>query len=174
MIVDRPDSHFIFVVPFDHVYRGYNYINFNGIPLTNKEYLKYWGKWLVFGQRDEMEELSRKLDPFVEDKKIPAVKYDRKRIAEFQLNCCVMCIYCHAELKEDVWAILSSLGVKDKAWMFEYETIEKWLPGGANLEKWIQGRGMNPEQAERTRIGAQEKFRIMFEDENAIFTGIEQ
>lgn len=174
MIVDRPGSHFIFVVPFDHVHRGYHYINLNGVPLTNKEYLEKWGKWLVFGQREEMEELARKLDPFVEDRKVPAVKYDRKLITEFQLNRCVMCVYCHHDLREEVWTVLSSLGVKDKAWMFERETLEKWLPGGVNLEKWIQGRNMDPEQAERVRIGAKEKFRQMFEDEDAIFTGIDQ
>ncbi|MCX7170102.1 MAG: hypothetical protein NTY41_07335 [Proteobacteria bacterium] len=174
MIVDRPGSHFIFVLPFDHVHRGYNYINLNGVPLTNKEYLENWGKWLVFGQREEMEELARKLDPFVEDRKVPGVKYDRKLITEFQLNRCVMCVYCHTERREDVWTVLSSLGVKDKAWMFERETLDKWLPGGVNLEKWIQGRNMDPEQAERVRIGAKEKFRQMFENEEAIFTGIDQ
>jgi hypothetical protein len=174
MIVDRPGSHFIFVVPFDHVHRGYNYINLNGIPLTNKEYLECWGKWLVFGQRDEMEELARKLDLFVENRKVPAVKYDRKLITEFQLNRCVMCVYCHTESREDVWTVLSSLNLKDKAWMFERETMEKWLPGGVNLEKWISGRNLGSQQAKLVRKSAQEKFRELFKDENAIFTGIVQ
>lgn len=174
MIVDRPESHFIFVVPLDHVEYRYNYINLRGEPLTNKQYLEHWGKWLVFGLREEVEELARKLDPFVEEKKIPAVKYDRKLITEFQLNRCVMCVYCHDETKDEVWKILAALGVKDKAWMYERETLEKWLPGGVNLEKWIQGRGLDHEQAERVRADARAKFKKMFADENEIFTGVYQ
>jgi len=174
MIVDRPDSHFIFVVPLEHVEYRYNYINLRGNPLTNKQYLDHWGKWLVFGLREELEELARKLDPYVEQRKVPAVKYDRQLIAEFRLNRCVMCVYCHDELKDEVWEILASLGVKDKAWMFERETLEKWLPGGVNLERWIQGRGLLQEQADRVRTDAREKFKKMFADENAIFTGIYQ
>lgn len=174
MIVDRPGSHFVFVVAFDHVHRGYHYINQGGKPLTNSEYLEYWGKWLVFGQREDLEELAKKLDPFVESREIPAVKYDRKRIDEFGLDQCVMCVYCHVQAREGVWSILSSLGVRDKAWMFERETVEKWLPGGINLEKWISGRSMDPQQAERVRKSAEEKFRELFDDKNAIFTGIVQ
>jgi hypothetical protein len=174
MIVDRPESHFIFVVPLDHVEYRYNYITLRGEPLTNKQYLEHWGKWLVFGLREEVEELARKLDPYVEEKKIPAVKYDRKLITEFQLNRCVMCVYCHDETKEEVWKILTALGVKDKAWMYERETLEKWLPGGVNLEKWIQGRGLDHEHAERVRADARAKFKKMFADENEIFTGIYQ
>ena len=174
MIVDRPESHFIFVVPLEHIEYRYNYINLCGEPLTNKQYLDHWGKWLVFGQPEEVSELARKLDPFVEEKKVPAAKYDRKLITEFQLNRCVMCVYCHEEAKEEVWEILSSLGVKDKAWMFERETLEKWLPGGVNLEKWIQGRDLSPDQAERVRADADARFKKMFADDDAIFTGVHQ
>ena len=49
MIVDRPGSHFIFIVPRNHVYNDYNYIRYDGKPLTNKEYLQYWGKWVFIG-----------------------------------------------------------------------------------------------------------------------------
>jgi len=174
MIIDRPESHFIFVLSSDHVEYRYNYINLHGEPLTNKQYLEHWGKWLVFGTREEVEALAKKLDPFVEERKVPAVKYDRKLIAEFQLNRCVMCVYCHDQQRDEVWNILAGLGVKDKAWMFERETLEKWMPGGVNLEKWIQGRNMDPEQAERVREGARERFRKMFTDDDAIFTGVDQ
>lgn len=174
MIVDRPESHFIFVVPLDHVEYRYNYINLRGEPLTNRQYLDHWGKWLVFGHPEEVGELARKLDPFVEEKRVPAAKYDRKLITEFELNRCVMCVYCHEEAKEEVWEILASLGVKDKAWMFERETLEKWLPGGVNLEKWIQGRGLDAAQAERVRADASKRFRKMFADDSAIFCGVLQ
>lgn len=174
MIVDRPISHFIFVLPFDHVHGKYNYINFNGQPLTNKQYLESWGKWLVFGSRPYMDELAQKLDSHVEAHEIPGVKYDRRRIDEFQLDRCVMCVYCHFDVRDRVWEILASLGVKDKAWMFERETLEKWLPGGINLEKWIVGRKLGPEQADRVRKSAEQTFKELFGNEYAIFTGIEQ
>jgi hypothetical protein len=174
MIVDRPESHFIFVVPWDHVYRKYNYINLDGKPLTNKQYLESWGKWLVFGTREEMDALAEKLDPHVEAKAIPAIKYDRARITEFGLSRCVMCVYCHAEKRDEVWEVLASCEIEDKAWMFERETVEKWLPGGVNLEKWIEGKNLGPDEAEKVRQSSKDKFKDLFENEGAIFTGVDQ
>jgi len=174
MIVDRPGSHFVFVVPAAHVHDRYNYINHRGQPLTNRQYLESWGKWLVFGQRGELDELAVRLDPYVESRKIPAAKLDRQRIDEFGLDRCVMCVYCHVEDRDAVWDILAALGLRDKAWMFERETMEKWLPGGVNLEKWIDGRGLDARQAAEVRSAAAARFRQWFSDEDAIFTGIEQ
>jgi len=174
MIIDREGSHFIFIVPWDHVYKHYNYINYRGKELTNKDYLEYWGKWIILGSRKDLDELAKKIDPFVEDKLIPAVKYDREPIPEFQLETCVMCVYCDVRQREEVWRILSSLGVEDKAWVFEKETVERWLPGGHLLEKWIEGKGLNPEEAEKVRESSREKFRTMFEHEYAVFRGVDQ
>lgn len=174
MIVDRPSSHFVFVVPEDHVYRRYNYINYSGKPLTNKEYLESWGKWLVFGSAGDLAELAKRLDPFVEARDVPAAKYDRQKIDEFGLDRCVMCVYCHVECRDQVWDVLLSLGVHDKAWAFERETLERWLPGGANLERWIEGRHLNEQQAGVVRRQAEAQFKQMFGNENAIFTGVEQ
>ena len=174
MIVDRPSSHFIFVLAEDHIYRRYNYINLDGKPLTNKEYLESWGKWLVFGTVEELAEIARKIDPFVESKQVPAVKYDREMIAEFGLNRCVMCVYCHIERREPVWEILQSLGVTGKAWASERETMERWLPGGANLERWIEGKNLTADQADAVRRQSEAKFKHMFGHDNAIFTGVEQ
>ncbi|MDX9786267.1 MAG: hypothetical protein RBT11_05815 [Desulfobacterales bacterium] len=176
MIIDRPESHFIFVLPWAHVHMEYNYINFNGTPLTNREYLDSWGKWILFGTREEFDALVENLDPFVEQKVIPAIKYDRKPIAEFGLGKCVMCIFCHVEKKEAVWKILLSQGVENenRAWIFERETVAMWQPGGRLLESWISGNGLSQEQADKMRENAKEKFKRMFEDENAIFKGIDQ
>ena len=174
MIVDRPLSHFIFILPFDHVYRQYNYINLDGKPLSNREYLEGWGKWLVFGHRQELDELARGLDTLVEARQVPGAKYDRRRIDEFQLDRCVMCVYCHVEERDRVWTHLAGLGVKDKAWMFERETLEKWLPGGVNLEKWIEGRGLGAEEAAVVRASAGAMLQQLLHDPDAIFTGIEQ
>jgi hypothetical protein len=174
MIIDRPKSHFIFVLPTDHVNSHYNYIQYNKKPLTNKEYLEYWGKWIVFGTREELSALGKRLDPYVEKKRIPAAKYDRKEIPEFELGQCVMCVYCDVRQRDGVWEILSNLGVEDKAWVFEKETVDRWRPGGHLLETWISSREMDKEMAQKVRNDAENTFKQMFESENAIFRGIEQ
>ncbi len=174
MIVDRPESHFIFIFPKAHVYQQYNYINYKGTPLTNKEYLTYWGKWLVFGTREEFDRLAQKMSPLVDSHDIPAVKYDREMIPAFELGECVMCVYCDERQRDEVWEILNSLGVEDKAWVYEKETMERWLPGGHLLEKWIKSHNLTTEQADSVREGSKLRFKDMFEDENAIFKGVEQ
>jgi len=92
MIVDRSGSHFIFVVCSDHILKGYNYIRYEGKPLTNREYLQYWGKWVFFGDQKKLRNLAKEMDPFVEGKVIPAAKYDREVIDAFNLGECVMCV----------------------------------------------------------------------------------
>lgn len=175
MIVDDPNSHFIFVVPKEHVYTNYNYIQYKGNELTNKEYLDHWGKWIILGSRKQLDDYAKRIDPFVEKKQIPAAKYDRKKIDAFQLDDCVMCVYCHYRQRGDVWEILEKqLKLSDKAWVFEKETMERWLPGGHLLEKWIAAQGFSTEQADRVRQGAIARFDMMFGDDNAIFRGVNQ
>jgi hypothetical protein len=113
-------------------------------------------------------------DPYVEAQQVPAAKLDRKRIDEFGLDRCVMCVYCHFDARNDVWNILESLGVRDKAWMFERETLENWLPGGVNLERWIEARQLDEKAAQAVRADAEAFFRRSFGDPDAIFFGIEQ
>ncbi|BBO86871.1 hypothetical protein [Desulfosarcina ovata] len=174
MIIDRPKSHFIFVLPTDHVNRHYNYIQYNNKPLTNREYLKYWGKWIIFGNPEELAALAKRLDFYVEKKRIPAVKYDRKEIPEFEFGQCVMCVYCDVRQRTSVWTILSNLGIKDKAWVYEKETVDRWRPGGYLLETWISSRKMDEEMAQKVRNDAENTFKQMFENENAVFRGIVQ
>jgi len=174
MIIDRPQSHFIFILPRAHVYGNYNYINYKGKELTNNEYLKYWGKWVFLGTRQELDKLAKKIDPLVDQKIIPGAKYDRQEIPEFQIGECVMCVFCDVRQRDEIWDILASLGVEDKAWVFEKETMENWLPGGQLLEKWIEAKGITPEQAESVRKDAEERFKKMFEDKDAVFRGIDQ
>lgn len=174
MIVDRPESHFIFILHSDNVYRGYNYINYKGKEHTNKEYLESWGKWVFFGTVEELDALAKKIDSFVEKKVIPAAKYDREEIPEFQLGECVMCVYCDVRQRDEIWHILVSLGVKDKAWVFEKETMERWLPGGHLLETWIKRKCLNDEDAEKVRKDSIKTFEKMFENEDAIFKGVDQ
>ncbi|MCK5836255.1 MAG: hypothetical protein KAH09_03225 [Desulfobacula sp.] len=174
MIIDRPESHFIFIFPPEHVYERYNYINYKGKPLANKDYLEHWGKWLVFGSKEELDLLAQKISPRVDSHEIPAVKYDREIIDAFGIGECVMCVYCDVRQRDDVWEILHSLDVEDKAWGYERETMEKWLPGGLLLEKWIASHDLTQEQADSVREGSKLRFKDMFEDETAIFKGVEQ
>jgi hypothetical protein len=174
MIIDKPESHFIFIFPEDYIYRNYNYINYQNKPLTNKEYLRHWGKWVLLGSKTELDDLARKLSPLVDDHKIPAIKYDREVIPAFDIGECVMCVYCDVRQREDVWKILNTLGIEDKAWVYEKETMERWMPGGHLLEKWIKGHNLTEEQADSVRKGAVLRFKDMFADQNAIFKGVEQ
>lgn len=174
MIVDKPGSHFIFVLPWDHLYRHYNYINFQGRELRNKEYLEYWGKWIILGSRSRMDELAAGLDPHVEERRVPAAKFDREPLAAFHLGECVMCVYCDFRQRGQVWAILQGLGVENRAWVFERETMERWLPGGHLLESWISSHNLGPLEAEQVRDEARRKFAAMFANDNAIFRGVYQ
>ncbi|GAB6171694.1 hypothetical protein JCM15765_11720 [Paradesulfitobacterium aromaticivorans] len=177
MIVDQPSSHYIFVFSKKYVYGGLNYIKYKHKPLTNKEYLQHWGKWIVLGTRKELEELAKRLDSYVEREQIPCIKFDRAVQNEFEemlLKECVMCIYCDDREREDVWEILAQEGVKSKAWQYEQKTMEAWLPGGRLLERWIAARGLTGADAERVREDARLYFAQTFEDEDAIFTGVIQ
>jgi hypothetical protein len=174
MIIDRHGSHYIFVFPRDYVLGRYNYINYNGKDLTNKEYLECWGRWVILGPKDELAELARKIDPYVEKKKIPAAKYEREVMPEFGLGECIMYVYSDKRQREEVWEVLASLGVEDKMWAFEWESVEGWMPGGRLLEKWIRSKGLSPEKAKKVREGARKKFEEVFENPHALFMGIDQ
>jgi len=177
VIVDQPGSHYIFVFSKKYVYGGLNYIKYKNKPLTNKEYLQHWGKWIVLGTRGELEELAKRLDPYVEREQIRCLKFDRavqKEFEEMLLKECVMCIYCDDREREDVWEILAQEGVKSKAWQYEQKTMEAWLPGGRLLERWIAARGLTGADAERVREDARLYFAQTFADEDAIFTGVIQ
>jgi hypothetical protein len=177
VLIDQPGSHFIFIFSKSYVYGKQHYISYKKRPLTNKEYLTHWGKWVIINTREYLETLAQKLDLYVEKGLIPCIKYDRKPIEEFEnllLNDCVMCVYCDDRQKEEVWNILVSEGVDNKAWVYEHETMQKWLPGGLLLENWIQAKKMKDEDAEKVRNNAKEYFDKLFADENSIFKGVVQ
>jgi hypothetical protein len=94
------------------------------------EYLQHLGKWLIFSKnRAYLEELARKLDPYIEEGRIHSAKYNREP-APFAKSSLVMCVYCDDREKEEVWKILSSLGVTRRVWKYDRQTFEDWLPGG--------------------------------------------
>lgn len=190
MIVDHPDAYFIFIY-HPKTLQGYSYFTYRGKPLTNKEYLEHWGKWIVLGDRKKLDELALELDPYVEQGIIPCIKYDREPPGEPDLEVkqklrsrfvdlgqddmvlkeCVMCVFCDDRQREEVWRILSDLGVELKAWVYERETIELWLPGGLLLEKWIAQNCSTEAEAEKVRQESRERFGEIFRNENAVYTG---
>lgn len=174
IIIDRPQSHFIFIFSTDSVRNDKKYIAYQGKPLTNKEYLEHWGKWVIMGSREELDELAKKLDPYVETGDIPCIKYDRTRLNQLGFQEHVMCVYCDNRNREEVWKILAGEGVKIKAWFYERETIEMWSPGGRLLENWIASHNLSPKEADEIREDARKKMTALFENENEIFTGLEQ
>jgi hypothetical protein len=174
MIVDQPQSHFIFIHHKESVYGYRNSITYKGKPLTNKEYLAYWGKWVIMGRREEFDELAKKLDPCVENGAISCVKYDRVKLEHLGFKEHVMCVYCDKREREEVWQILYGLGARLKAWFYDKETIEMWSPGGRLLENWIAAQSLTPHEAEAVRDDSRKRFSVLYENEDEIFTGWEQ
>lgn len=173
MIIDDPDSHFIFVYhPF--VLLGRRYTTYRGRPLTNREVLEYWGKWIILGKRDRLDELARSLDPYVEDKKIPCIKYDRRPSANLGVDECVFMVYCDFREREDIWDILKKFGAKLKAWVTEKETMALWMPGGPLLERWMDSRGYDEKAKDRIRADAAARMARITDHPDAIFSGWEQ
>jgi hypothetical protein len=173
MIIDNPESHFIFVYhPF--VLMGRKYTIYNGVPLTNREVLQYWGKWIVLGDRPWLDELARKLDPYVEQKKIPCVKYDRNPSPRLGITEHVMMVYCDRRGREDVWEILREQGVKTKAWVTEEETMNLWMPGGPLLERWLASETFEQGTKEAIREDAGRRLNYLREHPDEIFTPWEQ
>jgi len=102
MILDEPDSHFIFVF-HSKIFEGKKYTVYEGRELTNGEVLKYWGKWIFFGDKSQLDEWARKLDPYVENETIPCIKYDRIPPANLGLTELVMMVYCDKRKSEEIW-----------------------------------------------------------------------
>ena len=170
MIIDDPRSHFIFVYhPF--VLMGRKYTVYEGRELTNGEMLKYWGKWIVLGERIWLDELAEKLDPYVEEKKIPCIKYDRRPSVNLGIEECVFMAYCDKRGRNEVWEILSQFGVKLKAWVTERETMEMWLPGNRLFERWLRSQNFDDATNNAMREDAGSRITYIFDHPDEVFTG---
>ena len=174
MILDNPESHFIFLFHPRTIYLKKRYTVYNGKELTNAEVMKYWGKWLVLGDRDELNSLAEKLDPYVNEKKIPCIKYDRKSSTNLAMEECVMMVYCDFRQREDVWAILKEHGVKIKAWVTEKETMDLWRPGAPLLERWLESTGFDEETKEAARNDAGARLSHIENNPDELFNPWEQ
>lgn len=178
MKIDRAESWYIFL--FSESYftcpsdTG-SYITYQDKRLTNKEYLEHWGKWVFLGTKEEIDQMAEKLDPYVESEDIPCIKYDRAPQHWFEMEECVMCVYCDDREKDKVWKILSKFGVEVRGWSYEREVIKKWMGGGLHLERWIANHKLSEEDAEKLREEVKEKYEKRFlKNPNDICLGWEQ
>jgi hypothetical protein len=100
------------------------------------DYLLHYGKWLIFTRRREyLEELAKKLDPYVEEGKIDSAKYCREPAPWAKKM--VMCVYCDDRKRDEVRKILHELGVdtRNMRWKYERQTLQDWAPGGRLYRK---------------------------------------
>lgn len=172
MIVDQPRSYYVFVYN-SRIYEGYDYIVYQGKHLTNKEYLEHWGKWLVDGSRHKFDELAGRLDSYVEAGNIACIKYERKPRTYLGKAQCTMCVYCDERCRGDVLRIILATngGEKPRAWRYDRETINKWLPGGELLEHWIQSERLNDAEAAKVREDSHKKFSVILDHPDNPFAG---
>ena len=170
MIIDQPSSHFIFGY-HSRIYQGYKYIAYKGKPLTNQEYLDYWGKWIVLGSKEVHDKLAEKLDPYLEEGLIACFKYDRKPLKHLGLEECIMYVYCDKRNSAKVWNILKKYGIKLQAWGPERDTVSMWMPGGRLLEDWIKSENLSEKEAEKVRKDSHKKFSIILDHPHEPFAG---
>lgn len=168
MIIDDQESYFIFIY-HPKIFSGKTYTVYQGKELTNSEVLQYWGKWIILGKREMLDDLAQKLNPYVEEEKIPCIKYDRDPPANLGLGECVMMVYCDKRQSEDVWQILKEHGIKLKAWVSERETMEMWMPGGPLLEMWIESMNFDEATIEAIREDAGMRLNTIIENPDDIF-----
>jgi len=107
------------------------------LPSRGREIPKDWDlkgdKWLIFGKREELEELAKKIEPYVERGLIHSAKYSPEENS-------VMCVYCLDYEREKVWQILEKLGVKKRIWKYDYQTMQDWSIGG---KLWLKEMSNN-------------------------------
>ncbi|MBL0713330.1 MAG: hypothetical protein JJV98_06475 [Desulfosarcina sp.] len=173
MIQDNPESKFVFVF-HPKLLNGKTYTIRNGKGMTNGEVLQYWGKWIVLGERSWLDKLAINLDLFVENEKIPVIKFDRTPSVNLGIEECVMMVYCDRRDRDDVWQILSRFGLRLKAWVTEKETMEMWLPGGRLLERWIKSKNFDEAAGKTARKDAQSRLGYIFEHPDEVFVPWEQ
>ncbi|MDY6835803.1 MAG: hypothetical protein SVY53_13485 [Chloroflexota bacterium] len=171
MIIDDPQSFFIYVFHPDSLSDSGAYIAYQGNRLTNKEYMEHWGKWIVMDERENLDALAKKLNPYVESRHIPCIKYDRYPPPMFELGVCVMSVFCDDRARDEVWEILSQHGVKMQVWIYDKFTIEMWQPGGALLETWISSHDLDEHQAEEIRSDVQMRMNQTYGSEDDTCTG---
>ena len=154
MIVNKSFFYWIYIIP-----RNWKFpIAYQGKLLSKEEYQKYWGKWVILDTKEELDNLAKKLDPYVEDRTIQGIKYSRTPEEVFGIDECVMCVFCDDRERDQVWEILAQAGVKIKAWVYDREVFDMWGQGGVLIEKWLESHGIKGSEAEKIRQQTKNNF----------------
>jgi hypothetical protein len=128
MIVDKPEEYWVWLegsIRLPNVYY---------CPDDEEEYLKHWGKWLVFAHSEAIRRLAEEIDKYIDSGEIDSAKFSRKPI-KGKVDC-VMCVYCDDRDKERVRFILHSFGVSRQIWKYDEQTYKDWEPGGRLYRQW--------------------------------------
>jgi hypothetical protein len=81
---------------------------------------EHGGKWLIYGDLDEMERLSTHLNQFVEQGKIVSAKFWNASSAS------AMCVYSLEGDNKKTKKILTDLRFKPTAWEYDYARKKNW------------------------------------------------
>jgi|GEM_PF-881045 len=157
MILDKHYLYWIYVIPSNRPFRKSPF-TYKGKALTKKEYIEHWGKWVVMDEKENLDKLALSLESYVEKRAIYSIKYSRTNEEIFDIDSCVMCVFCDDREKNDVWNILSAKGVTLKAWVYDRDVIKMWQPGGFMLEKWLDKFSVTGKEAEEIRKSTQKKY----------------
>ena len=123
MIIDDPK------LPWVWVRKASALDRFDGIGLGEWiDFTEQGGAWIIIAPRERLDELAVKLDPYVESDEIPDVKYSKRSGAYGPLP--AMKVFCYEWDRERVWNIIANLGITEKRWRTEKETLMGFAPGG--------------------------------------------
>ncbi|MFC2052256.1 macro domain-containing protein [Chloroflexota bacterium] len=123
MIIDNPGLPWIWVRKASALDR------FEGIGLTDWiDFTEKGGAWVIIAPKERLDELAAKLDPLVESDVIPDVKYSKRAGAYGPLPS--MKVFCYECDRDRVWNILAGMGITEKRWRSEKETLMGFAPGG--------------------------------------------
>ncbi|MFC2005588.1 macro domain-containing protein [Chloroflexota bacterium] len=123
MIIDNPR------LPWIWVRRASELDTFEGVNLSQwLDFTEHGGAWVIIAPRERLDDLAVKLDPYVERDEIPDVKYSKRSGAYGPLP--AMKVFCYEWDRDRVWTILANMGITEKRWLTEKETLMGFAPGG--------------------------------------------
>jgi hypothetical protein len=98
------------------------------------------GKWIIHKTLNEQEILFSLLIPYVESGKLTHIKYSHRESDDnWKKDIPVMIIYAYDNNKEEVWKILSELGIREKNYKYDSESKEDWKETTGKL--WRKDNG---------------------------------
>jgi hypothetical protein len=79
-----------------------------------EEWMRHGGKWIIFGRREEIVRLAKKLGPSIDSGELESAKY-------WNRDPSAICVYSLDRDKDKTWDILRKLGSgTDRVWEYDY------------------------------------------------------